>query len=674
MRTLSAPRGDALRRIVQDSPGVVPVAICIAVFTWFAAEEGGFLGTTWLPGTLLLLATLAVCLISLPVPRPSRRVLIAVLLLAAYAAWAYLSILWADEQGIAWDGANRTLLYAIVLALCALWPIRTGPATVLIGAWALLVAAVGLVELLRVDAAGDPSSFFRLGRLEEPTGYANANVALWFSAFWPCVVLGGRREVHPALRGLLLGSAGVLMGLTVIGQSRSWFFAMPLVLILAVVLVPGRGRTLGALAAVGVALLAMLGPLIDLYDKWETTSHAALVDDATRAILLASAGLFVVGVVVALADRRVTLPELMARRISGAAVAATVILALGGLVTLAASKEDPVGELKDSWTEFKASGGEPADFGSSRFSGSLGNYRYDYWRVAWENFERHPLIGVGMDNYELDYIKRGTTGGVTPRYTHSVELRVLSHTGLIGTLLLVGSVGLALSLAVPFAFRGGGLGPAATGAALMVFVYWVVHGSADWLWEFPALGGSAFAMLGLAATIPGRGRADPSAALPRPVIAGGVLVVLLASVSLTLPWLADRDLRHVLDTDAADPFDSLDRLDRAAKLNPLAPTFDKAAGVILARQGRLDEAALRFRDVLARSPRDSYAQLQLGVIASELAQRDEALDHLWQAHELAPHDLVVSDALEAVRRGRTLDFERLDRRITREIDIKLGRN
>ena len=106
------------------------MAVCIGTFIWFAAKEAGFLGTIWLPGTLLLLATLVVCLVSLPLPRPTRPVLIAILLLAGYAAWSYLSILWADEQGIAWDGANRTLLYAIVFALCALWPIRAGPAAV----------------------------------------------------------------------------------------------------------------------------------------------------------------------------------------------------------------------------------------------------------------------------------------------------------------------------------------------------------------------------------------------------------------------------------------------------------------------------------------------------------------------------------------------------------------
>jgi hypothetical protein len=661
------------RQLVLQSPGAVPVAVCVGTFVWFAAKEAGFLGTIWLPGTLLLLATLVVCLVSLPLPRPSRPVLIAVLLLAGYALWSYLSILWADEQGIAWDGANRTLLYAIVFALCALWPIRATPAAALAGLWGLAVALIGVVVLLRVSTAGDPTSFFRLGRLEHPTGYANGNVALWFSALWPCLVLSTRTKVAPPLRGLLLAACGVLVGLTILGQSRAWFFALPLVLVLAVVLVPRRGRTLAAIAALGVAVLVMLSPLIDLYDNWDAASRTALVDDATRAILLASLGLFVAGTAAALLERRISVSAPTARRISVAVVITAGALALGSLGAYAASRDDPIGSLEDSWQEFKAGSSEPGDFGRSRFGGSLSNYRYDYWRVAWHNFKRHPLIGVGADNYELDYTERGHSAA-TPRYAHSIELRVLSHTGLLGTLLFGGAMGLALFVAVPYAVRGKGFAPAVAGACLMVFAYWVVHGSVDWLWEYPGLGGPAFGMLGVAVALAGRGGVDADADLPRPVVAAGVAVALLLSAVLTLPWLAERDLRHVLDTDAAAPFDSLDRLDRAAKLNPLSPNFDKAAGVILARQGRVDEAALEFREVLERSPRDSYAELQLGVIASELGRPQEALGHLERANELAPRDTAISDSLKAVRRGRTLDFDRLDRRITREIDVRLGRN
>ena len=67
------------------------------------------------------------------------------------------------------------------------------------------MALIGLIVLLKVNAAADPTSFFRLGRLEHPTGYANANVALWFSALWPCLVLSTRTKISPPHAGPLPG-------------------------------------------------------------------------------------------------------------------------------------------------------------------------------------------------------------------------------------------------------------------------------------------------------------------------------------------------------------------------------------------------------------------------------------------------------------------------------------
>src|SRR5207253_2939783 len=135
----------------------------------------------------------------------------ACLALAGYTAWSYLSILWAQQQGDAWDGANRTALYAILFALFALWPIPGRAAAVLVGGFTLAIAVVGLVNLLGAAGAADPSGYFIDGRFASPAGYANADAALWSSAFWPCVVLGSRRQAAPLLRGVLIFSA-VLLG------------------------------------------------------------------------------------------------------------------------------------------------------------------------------------------------------------------------------------------------------------------------------------------------------------------------------------------------------------------------------------------------------------------------------------------------------------------------------
>ena len=39
-----------LTRLVAESPGAVPSAVLMIVFTWFAADEAGFRGVTYLPG------------------------------------------------------------------------------------------------------------------------------------------------------------------------------------------------------------------------------------------------------------------------------------------------------------------------------------------------------------------------------------------------------------------------------------------------------------------------------------------------------------------------------------------------------------------------------------------------------------------------------------------------
>ena len=661
-----------LTRLVAESPGAVPGAVLMIVFVWFAADEAGFRGVTYLPGALLLLALLAVMVATLPRPRPTRAATLAVAGLAAYAAWSYLSILWADNQGIAWDGANRTVFYALALALFALWPVRPGPAAWLLGAYALGVATVGLVELLRVAAAANPIGFMPEGRLSEPAGYANANVALWFSAFWPCAMLASRREVFPPVRGLLLGAAGLLLGLCLLGQSRAWFFVGPISVLLAVAFVPGRARVIVTLGVLALAMLPMLDPVLNVYDTFERDVNvAAEVDEATRAIVLVSAALAVLGALVAVLDMRLRVEERTARRLDRGVVAGFIaVLAVGALVVFAV-EGDPVSLASDAWDDF-SEGGSAQLTDRSRFGGDLTSYRYDYWRVAWENFEREPLVGVGADNFAQDYLLRGESYQ-QPTYPHSVELRALSQTGLIGFLLLATSFGAALAGALSIALRDRGLAGVVAGTATVIFGYWILHGTFDWLWEFAGLGGPAIGLMGLALATRTNGSAVEPWHIPRPALAGAAVVAALLTIGLTLPWLAERDLRRAQDTAGSDPQGALDRLDRAASLNRLSSLPDKSAGVIHVRAGRLGDAQAAFERVLDRDPRDAYAHLQLGAIASQGGRREMAIEELERALELAPRDGITRSSLRTVRGGAELDVVKLDARIRLDIEIRLGR-
>jgi hypothetical protein len=656
------------------SPSFPLALVCIAMFVWFAGDEGGFLVSTFLPGALLVLGLLALGLAVVPRPRPSRAVLIAIACLAAYALWSYLSILWADQQGIAWDGANRTVLYALVFALFALWPIRGGPAALLLGLFGLGVAVIAGAELLRASAASQWIDYFHEGRLQEPAGYVNANVALWFSAFWPCVLLAGRREVPAPLRGLLMAGAGVLASMALLGQSRGWLFALPATLILAIAVVPGRGRTIAALAALIAGMLLILRPVLDVYEAFDArAAPGATLSHATRLTFIMSAALGALSYLAAVVDTRVRVPAATARRASIGAVAAFTLACCGAVAGYAIVKGNPVGRTVDAWKEFKKGGYEPSNQ-STRLGTTFATHRYDYWRVSWESFERHPLAGVGVDNYGRDYLLHGKTIQ-TPAYPHSFELRALSETGLVGTLLLGAGLVAALYACLP-ALRRSDLAGAAAGAGLVVFGYWIIHGSLDWLWEFPGVGGPAFAGLGIAASV-AAGRKGPLPSFD-PVLRGArrvglaVALALPLGVGLGLPWMAEREVRKARAQARSDPFAALRRLDRSSGLNPLSPMADVTAGLVDLRIGRQGSAQRHLRKALARDPGDPFPYLQLGAIASLEGRRAEALRLVGRARKLAPRDAVIAESARLLRVGKTLDPERVDALFLRDIDQRIG--
>ncbi len=658
---------------VTHSPALLPMLAAVGIFVWFAGDEGGFKGTTFLLGGVLLLGLLVVSLGSLPRPRPSRPLLAAICLLAGYAAWSYLSIAWAHQKGVAWDGANRTVLYAVVFALFALWPVRGNAAAFLAGAFGLGVAAVGLVELLKVGGATLSVQYFHEGRLSEPTGYVNANVALWFSAFWPCVILAGRREVHPLLRGLLLAASGLLAALAVLGESRGWVLVLPFVAVLAIVVVPGRGRTIAALAAVSLGVLAILGPLLDVYDAFRPRgAPGPTFDAAVQATLLMSGVLFLLGAGAGLLERRVKPSAGRARAISAAMVVLVALAAVGAVGAYAVAKGNPVTAVSDKWSEFKKGGTEP-HFNRSRFSTALTTYRYDYWRVAWHEFTHKPLTGVGADNFKRDYSRKGQSDQ-TPSYPHSTWLRALSQTGIVGGLLFYGALLAALAAAIP-ALRRRFLGGAAAGAGVMVFAYWFIHGSLDWLWEFAGLGAPAMALLGLAGAVaafplPLRAR-RPLLDGRLPLLAAGAATLVVA-LGMLAPWLSERELRGAKNIAGSDPGSALSRLDRASSLNPLSPLPLQTSGVIEGTNGRLEAARRDFRDALRRESDDPFSYLQLGAIASAFGRQTDALALLERAHRLAPLDAPTTRALRRVRKGGRIDPPSVNADIRKDIDARIG--
>jgi O-Antigen ligase/Tetratricopeptide repeat len=600
----------AYKGLLGGMSAVLPFGLAgIAILLWWAADEGGYAATTWYRGALLFLALLAAVVISgqrRGSPAPGARAAIA--LLAAFTAWNFLSIGWAGVPGDAWDGANRTLLYLTVYATFALLPWRAPEATVVLGLFAVGTALVGGVAL-----ASEGAGAFNGNRLADPIGYENASAALFLMAFWPALALAARPEVHWAARGLLLAAGGALLQLALLAQSRGSILGAAVALPLFLLLSRERMRLLAALLLVAIAALATLDPLLDVVEGGGEAEVERAVAREVVALTLSSGALLLIGSVLAFGDRPGRArPELSlsSRRAVGLLAAALMLAAVGAGVAAATLEDAPRPGLQSG--------------------------RYDMWRVAAVEFAERPLLGVGADNFAVDFVRERRIDE-EPLYPHSLLLRAFSQTGVVGGLLFLGFIAAALAAALargrdPDAWTG-----AVAAASVTAGVYWLVHGSIDWLWEIPVLGASALAFLGLASGLVGRRarKATPSGTRRLAALAVAGVLFLAAGASYAFPGLAALELERAVRA-WPDSEETFSRLERAHRLNPLSERADVVAGTLAEESRQLDRAQRAFERALERNPGDWYVQLQLALLARAEGNGAEALARLRRVRSLNP--------------------------------------
>ncbi|HET6507263.1 MAG TPA: O-antigen ligase family protein [Baekduia sp.] len=681
---------------LRAAPVTVPTLLAVAVFLAWTPFDGAQAVTRWAPGGIALIALLAATGGGLglrwrAVPGAVRA---AVVLLAAFTAWSYLSLAWAHDGGAALEGANRTLLYLVVFALFALWPQRPATAAWVLGLWTAGIGVLALITLIRLGTLADPHAalFGRNDRLLWPIGYPNAEAATWLMAFWPAVAFAASARVPWVLRGGAAALGVVLADVALLSQSRGSILALPACVAVFLIFVPGRLRHVAALLPIaGLAALAV-PKVLDVGDAID--ADGAVADAGASAMKVVLLMAVVAGVIVAAAGAWESLrppAERTAQRIRttwrALVVAGVALGAVGGLVAVG----NPVHRVDHAWDSFKG-GYEDNTGSSSRLTAGLGSNRYDFYRVSLDLFADHPIAGVGADNFFQDYLRLGDSPE-TPSYPHNLVLRTLSQTGIVGTLLLLGAFGAALAAAGRAMRRSDPLAATVAGGAVIAFAYWVAHGMTDWFWEWAGLGAPAFALLGLACALAPRpavapeavpdadADADAAAAAgggawvrrPGPValVLGGAAAVVAALV-LAGPWLAERDVERAGQIWAQRPFEAYSRLDRAADLDPLSDRPASVKGSIALRYGDLDRAKAAFSDALDRNPRDQYATLELGAIAS--VRRDPATAErlLARAVALAPRDRSAREALDVVRSGGTVDISVLNDRIRSSADQLAG--
>lgn len=629
------------------------------------SQDGGYDLPEWGAAALVFVGLLAVAAGAglLAGPR-SRLVALSLWLFGAYTAWSFLSITWAEVKGDAWDGANRTLLYLVVYSLVVLLPWRVETVVVLLAAVGVLTAALGLGSLVVAAMAADPDPYFIAGRFSAPMGYQNGNCALFLMGFFAALPLAARREISPVARGVLLASAGASLQLAVLTQSRASLVAAPVALAVLLTAVPGRMRTLAALTLVAVAVAVSGDVLLDVFPaiRGESDDPGAL-DSAAVAVCATAAALLVVGSLAAVADRRFVLPDrvaLLASRAAPVAVAALLMVGAAGAVTRV---DHPVRSIEDAWSSFKEieEPGAAREIDSTYYLGSgLGGNRYDLWRVALAQFREHPLVGVGSENFAVDYLRERRTFEET-LHPHSLVLRALGQTGLIGALLLAGALAAAIAAGVG-ALRGRGLTAVASATGLAVFAYWLVHGFVDWFWELPGLGVGAFVALGLAASLAPRQDRSGGSRLGATVAKVATAAALVAAAATLGPaWLAAKETEAAGARWRTAPEEAFARLERARTLNPLSEKPDLFAAVIAGKLGDLARMRPLLVRAIERKPSSWYAHFELGLVEGIGGNREAALGELEIAERLNPLEPTIDEVERRVRRGQRLTLAEYDR-------------
>jgi tetratricopeptide (TPR) repeat protein len=576
--------------------------------------------------------------------------------LAGFGVFQLLSIIWADAKGDAWDAANRTFVYTFVLLLFVGWRAPPRARQMLILLFAFGMAVIGVATLF--SAANHVRSAFEAERLSAPTGYANATAALFLIPFWAAVSIGGTPRLAAPLRAIAIGTAATLAAVAYVPESRGALYSFPIASVILLFLAPHRFRTAIALALSIAPVALFVHPLSRPFGAVTTTARAEATHHAAILAILCGIAATVAALGAMFLDDRIALES--PRRLRVASRIA-VAVAVAASVTIVAVNH-PRSEASRIWSSFRSNGGTQTT-GTTRF-GTLGSNRYDFWRVALDLAQDHPLAGIGAGNFGEQYLQRRRTGE-QPAYPHSLEMSLLAQTGAIGTALFA-AFAAAAGLAAYRKRREGAAQASLVAGGVTAFAYWMLHGSVDWLWEFPALGLGAFLLLGLAI---GPSRAPP---VGRRLRFGTVAACVVITASFVAPWIAARQVARAGDIWRQDPAAAYATLDQAADLNPLSDAAPVLAGTIAAQRGDLSRMRASFERAISRDSHNWFSRTQLAVALANEGDWQAAASSARAAARLDPREPVIQDVSRAIRRRKALPTDAVNRAVYLELQALPG--
>jgi O-antigen ligase len=619
-----------------------------------AALSGFYDVSVWGP---ISLATMAL-LLGLWVVERRRLPLTANVAIAALGglwAWSMISKGWTESPGQAVLGAQRWALYAALLGVLVILLRRGAPAWIGVAGFTLGVLGVaGYIEIKML--AGHGGDLFFAQRLNSPLGYVNGQGSYLLMALWPLIAVAERGR--PRLLGAFAVGAAALVGaLLVLTQSRgvALGFAATAVVILAVV--PGRQRRIWILLPILAGLVLIGNHLLDVYQDPVTKAglpHDDTVRTAARWALAMAVGVGALwGAIDYLASQWGARGQGTARDLRRFSSVALAVIAVAGVGVAIASQHRVRTTISNQYHAFVNLRGAAS---SSRFL-SGGGHRYDYWRIAVDEFDAHPLRGVGAGGYEPTYFKeRRTDEDITQ--PHSLELQALSELGLVGALLVLafGVAGLVGFARLARQGRTDGLSRGLAVAAGGAFVAWLAHTSVDWLHIIPGLTGVALVAMAVLVTGGPAPPAPAPAAEPRrrPIVIAGLAARagLVVAIVLAAAWVGRLTLAEHYRSEgnkmlASNALGALKQSSKALAFDPDTVQGYYLKSAALARlnlykpaRAALFEATFRGH---GREAKNFVTWVLIGDLAVRREKKTQATTAYTRAAALNPRDQTVKD-------------------------------
>ena len=164
--------------------------------------------------------------------------------------------------------------------------------------------------------------------------------------------------------------------------------------------------------------------------------------------------------------------------------------------------------------------------------------------------------------------------------------------------------------------------------------YWLVHSSAEWFWQFPAVTLPAVVYLAMLVG-PWRRRVEVvSARWPLRLIGASVAVLAVAAVAPL--YAADRYLEQ--SRTSTDPGEALEAAERAQQFNPASPELHQQEAKLALQSGDWEWAEDELQEAVRLNP-EHYIQYEFLAQFHELrGDTEAALSYYREALTLNPLD------------------------------------